>query len=143
MNKPIVFLTTSSIFHSWPDEDDAVPMYVFPEDEPCGGMSKVYSTGKLEKLLAEGKRPVVLSSRPKFGEHDAWWRALLPENDVHCTLLDRHVDGGSFTAICKNIVEQVYGLTWPMEPVSEWRPEEEPMFWTDAIATLNKQQEGK
>lgn len=134
--QPIVFLTTSNIFHlsSWGEED--VPMATLPSGET------VYSLGKLEKLLAEGKRPVVISSRSKFGEHDAWWRKLLPESDVHHVLMDRNEDGGSFTALCKQVVEDVYGLSWPMEPVSEWREEPEPMFWTNALRELNKQQEG-
>lgn len=46
-----------------------------------------YSTGRLERALAEGLEIHVCSIRPAFGAHDRWWLALVPPERVHAPVI--------------------------------------------------------
>ena len=126
----IAFITTSEIFHMFPLEDTDILVGTW-------GNLTVYSTGKLEKLLADGKRPVVLSSRSRRMDHDEWWASLVPEEDIHFLPPEETGDGNSVTRFFKRVVEQVYGLPWPVSPTTE------PLFWTSALNEINQLKQEK
>lgn len=132
-----IFLTTSNISFSFDPDKGATPKTWWTD--PQGMRHPRYSTGELEKALSEGKRVVVLSSRYKLGEHDDWWLSMVRMQDVHLMPKDIAGDGTNFTLFCKDIVERVYDRLWPENVFSEWE-NGQPMFWTQALSIINKQE---
>jgi hypothetical protein len=110
----------------------------------------LWTTGRLEAALAAGLTPVVLSSRAKFFEHDAWWRELVQPEHIH---LDTPISatGTYYTVVWSELLSRVYDITWPMEralfpPGSEYHREghrdstPQLMFWSGALKQINKTQ---
>ena len=77
-NENVVFLCTSSIFTTLlrcaVDLDDVKGLL---EDGSC-----CYSTGKLERALAQGCRILVPTTRSKLFSHDEWWVALVGRENI-------------------------------------------------------------
>ena len=126
------FITTSDIAACWPSMDQRQAGPVAHIDRGDGFPVPTYSRGKLEKLLKEKHRVVVLSSRPAGFEHDAWWMEKLLPEDIHFLHADRESGPRSFTALCRKTVTEVYGLEWPNDE------EGKPCFWIQGLDLLNK-----
>lgn len=74
-----VIFTSSGIQTLWANKNTSTPTSRFTDDH--GRSTNVYSTGSLERALAEGHEIYVVSTRENLGEHDEWWITLLGGQD--------------------------------------------------------------
>ena len=131
-----IFFTTSDLHTRWPGKERREaeePIAHLPryrgEDRP------LWSTGRLEAALAEGATPVIISSRSKLFEHDAWWMKLVDEGNIHLMWSRGDASHDQFTAFCVDVLGSQYGLDWPTEDYGDGA---EPMSWTGALKFLNQ-----
>ncbi len=76
----IVVFGTTAILSERPSYPDQAPIY---ENRCARHGYKVWSTGKLERALAEGHEVYVCTVIPLFRPEDAWWRALVPPDRIY------------------------------------------------------------
>ncbi len=129
-----IFFTTSDLTTGWPGKDrreSEEPIAHLPLDRDGSGRP-LWTTGRLEAAIEAGRVPVVLSSRARLFEHDAWWQSLVDEGHTH--LMSSRGDW-EFTAFCVDVLGSQYGLDWPTKDYGDGA---EPMSWTGALKFLNQ-----
>ncbi len=90
-----------------------------------------YSTGRLEKALAEGYTVLVGSARTRFGQHDMWWIGLVGGiENVYFSMPHGHENHNE---MCGNGYHRIFErleIPWPLEKDGKR------VFWSRAIHDL-------
>lgn len=79
--KRIVF-GTNQLMADKPTYDGQAPVYQGFVDMLAPTFVTRWSTGRLEQAVAQGMEVFVCSLKPELGPHDAWWRKLVPPENV-------------------------------------------------------------
>jgi len=94
---------------------------------------RMTSRGLLEAALAAGHRVLVFSTRTKVSDTDAWWVALVRQENIFLTdevsRKDYYSQSGDSSSGWKKGFAAL-GLAWPTDDRGE------PIFWTSAWSFL-------
>ena len=111
-----IFFTTSDLTTGWPGKDrreSEEPIAHLPLDRDGSGRP-LWTTGRLEAAIEAGLVPVVLSSRARLFEHDAWWQSLVDEGHTHLM---------SSRGLSSMLPEDLMGLPKTDGPVTRYIPQ--------------------
>jgi hypothetical protein len=110
MNRQIVIFSTTDIFRTSARFPGQEPKAHIDDDleRPC------YSTGKLEQALEEGHVIVVVTTRRSLYPHDAWWFALVEQDNVFLANSASKDDASNCLPAWQYAYHKL-GIAWPEE----------------------------